>query len=208
MNFKVQLKSITPEAEKTIGYIARVSSNHQDNPEVSGLIRYCVKHGHWSILEHAFATMEINTSRMISAQILRHTSFRFQEFSQRYAEAVNYVTYPARRQDTKNRQNSIDDIPAAVQGEWIRRQQQSWEVAKANYDWAIGQGIAKECARAVLPMQTQTKLYMTGSIRSWVHYLQVRTDPSTQAEHRAIALEIQKILAEHLPIVAEAVGWN
>ena len=204
----VELITITPDAEKLIAYCARVSSPNQENPEIAKLLAYCIKHQHWSIFEQASMTVEIETSRMISAQILRHRSFVFQEFSQRYAEAQEIVLCEARRQDTKNRQNSIDDLDEDIKEEWLVRQRYGFLAALQSYQWALNNGIAKECARAVLPMQTKTKLYMTGSIRSWIHYLELRTGPDTQKEHRDIANAIKRIFIEQLPVTSEALGWN
>ena len=204
----VELITITPDAEKLIAYCARVSSPNQENPEIAKLLAYCIKHQHWSIFEQASMTVEITTSRMISAQILRHRSFVFQEFSQRYAEAQEIVLCESRRQDTKNRQNSIDDLSNAIKDEWLRHQEYHFERCLILYEWALKNGIAKECARAVLPMQTKTKLYMTGSIRSWIHYLELRTGPDTQKEHRDIAVAIKRIFVEQLPVTSEALGWN
>lgn len=204
----VKLVSLTPDAEKLIAYCARVSSPNQENPEYAKLLAYCIQHKHYSIFEQAFMSVEIETTRMISAQILRHRSFTFQEFSQRYAEAQHFEIYEARRQDSKNRQNSIDDLSPEVKAEWQARQLANCERVVADYNWALENGIAKECARAVLPMQTATRLYMTGSIRSWIHYLEVRCSPDTQLEHRVIALEIKKIFVQSLPVVAEALGWT
>ena len=204
----VELITITPDAEKLIAYCARVSSPNQENPEIAKLLAYCIKHQHWSIFEQASMTVEIETSRMISAQILRHRSFVFQEFSQRYAEAQEIVLSEARRQDTKNRQNSIDDLNDAIKEDWIELQENIFRWALEGYHWALHNGIAKECARAVLPMQTKTKLYMTGSIRSWIHYLELRTGPDTQKEHRDIADAIKRIFVEQLPVTSEALGWN
>lgn len=204
----VRLIAITPNAEELIAYCARVSSPHQDNPEIEKLLRYCIAHGHWSIFEQASATFEITTSRAISAQILRHRSFCFQEFSQRYAAAQEYVPCNARRQDITNRQNSIDNIDDLVQIAWLNRQQNNWDRAMAEYRWALDIGIAKECARMVLPMQTMTRLYMTGNIRNWIHYLAVRCGEDTQLEHRDIAKDIRNILAEQLPVIATTLDWN
>ena len=204
----VKLVTITPEAEKLIAYCARVSSPNQENPEIAKLLAYCIKHQHWSIFEQASMTVEITTSRMISAQILRHRSFVFQEFSQRYAEAQEFILCEARRQDTKNRQNSIDDLDADIQKEWIDKQLDVNAKALQIYYWALDNGIAKECARAVLPMQTKTKLYMTGSIRSWIHYLELRTGIDTQKEHRDIAGAIKFLFVTELPVIAEALGWT
>lgn len=203
----VKLICITDDAEATMAYVARVSSPHQENPEYARLLKYCLDHQHWSVFEHASATVEITTSRMISAQILRHRSFTFSEFSQRYSEAQAFVPYQARRQDEKNRQNSIDDLDDDVLRAWEHRQRKNWDRALSDYRWAIDHGIAKECARAVLPMQTATRIYMTGSIRSWITYLALRTSPDTQLEHREIALAIREILSQHLPTIAEAAGW-
>ena len=205
---QVKLISVTPDAEKIIAYCARVSSQDQSNPEISKLLKYCIKHGHWSIFETGHMTVEIETSRAISAQLLRHRSFTFQEFSQRYQEVANsnLELYDARRQDNKNRQNSIDDLSEEVKLEWERRQEENWTNAHTHYEWAINNGIAKECARMVLPLQTSTKLYMTGSIRSWIHYLSVRSlESGTQKEHADIAEEISKIFANQFPIIFEAV---
>lgn len=204
----VELIAITPEAEKLIAHCARVSSPNQENPEYAKLLAYCIKHRHWSIMEQASMTVEIQTSRMISAQILRHRSFQFQEFSQRYAEVQDYVPYEARRQDEKNRQNSIDDLDDWIKEMWLELQQDHFAASQRLYKWALNHGIAKECARAVLPMQTATKLYMTGSIRSWIHYLDVRCSEDTQKEHRDIALAIKGIFVRELPVVAEALGWT
>lgn len=204
----VELITITPDAEKLIAYCARVSSPNQENPEIAKLLAYCIKHQHWSIFEQASMTVEIETSRMISAQILRHRSFVFQEFSQRYAEAQEIVLCEARRQDTKNRQNSIDDLSDEIKDQWLRMQEHSFRWTLDAYNWALENGIAKECARAVLPMQTKTKLYMTGSIRSWIHYLELRTGPDTQKEHRDIADAIKRIFVEQLPVTSEALGWS
>ncbi len=204
----LRLVSITENAEDLIAYCARVSSPHQENPEIAKLLRYCLDHKHVSIFEQASATFEITTSRAISAQLLRHRSFKFQEFSQRYAVAQEYVRYEGRRQDDKNRQNSIDDLDEGVQRAWLYRQQRNWDRAMTEYRWALENGIAKECARMVLPMQTMTRLYMTGDIRSWIHYLEVRCGEDTQLEHRKIALEIKNKLAERLPVIAEALAWS
>jgi thymidylate synthase (FAD) len=203
----VKLISVTPDAEKTIAYIARVSSPNQENPEIARLISYCITHGHWSILEHGHMTVEISTSRMITPQILRHWSARFQEFSQRYAEVQEYVQYAARRQDVKNRQNSIDDLPEDIKLEWLRRQEAHWVRSMSHYKWALDKGIAKECARAVLPLQTATKIYMTADIRTWAHYISLRSNEATQLEHRVIADEIKAVFIEQFPVISEALGW-
>lgn len=206
---EVKLIWITPDAEKLIGYTARVSSPKQDNPEVTGLLAYCIKHKHWSIFEMASACIEINTSRAIAQQILRHRSFHFQEFSQRYAEVPEdgIEIYEARRQDTKNRQNSIDDLDPRIKKHWIERQQKNWRLAYMDYTWALQNGIAKECARMILPVQTKTKMYMTGTIRDWIHYINLRTDNGTQLEHKEIAEKIKAILIKELPTISKALNW-
>ena len=204
----IKVISMTKDAEKLMAYCARVSSPHQDNPEFSKLFDYCITHGHWSVFEQAFLTVEITTSRAISAQLLRHRSFTFQEHSMRYAASNSgYQVSQARRQDKTNRQNSIDDLSDSIKEQWIFRQKEHFLNAMDHYNWAIENGIAKECARSVLPLQTTTRLYMTGSIRSWIHYLMVRTHKDTQLEHRDIAVEIQRIFVSLLPTVSGALGW-
>jgi len=196
--------------EGLVAYMARVSSSDQKNPSYAGLIRYCMNHGHWSILETGNATFEIETSRAISAQILRHRSFSFQEFSQRYqsVDESGIELFIARRQDVKNRQNSIDDLDETVKQEWEDRQLENWRSAFDHYRWALDNGIAKECARAVLPVQARTRMFMNGTLRSWVHYINLRTDPATQKEHRDVAEEIKKQLVKAFPVIAEAAGWK
>ena len=209
----VKLVSVTPDAEKTIGYIARVSNpNNQDNPKVAGLLSYCIKHGHWSVFEQAHMTLEINTSRGIAAQILRHRSFTFQEFSQRYADTnllTSEIPVPdLRSQDTKNRQNSVDDIStekkSTLQGQIARHFAESIDL----YDELLRQGVAKECARFVLPLAVGTRIFMTGSVRSWIHYIDLRSANGTQKEHMDIAEECKLIFCEQFPIVAEANGYT
>lgn len=206
---EVKLVWITPDTEKLIGYTARVSSSNQDNPDVAGLLAYCIKNNHWSIFEMASACIEINTSRAIAQQILRHRSFHFQEFSQRYAEVpedgVEY--YEARRQDTKNRQNSVDDLSQMIKYDWYTKQIKLWQQARKEYQWALDNGIAKECARMILPVQTATKIYMTGTIRDWIHYINLRTANGTQLEHKEIAEKIKAILIKELPNIAKACNW-
>jgi len=205
----VKLISITPEAEKIMGYCARVSNpDNQNNPEVYKLLAYCIKNLHWSIFEMAHLTVEIQTSRAISAQILRHRSFNFQEFSARYQQVNDYVTYQARRQDVKNRQNSIDDLPAGDKIWFEEAQQKVWLTAKNLYDRALERGIAKESCRFLLPMNSKTTIYMSGNIRSWITYIQVRTDPSTQLEHRELAEQVKSIFIDQLPQVSKALGWT
>lgn len=203
----VKLISITPEAEKTIMYCARVSNPKNQDSENTKLLDYCIKHGHWSVFEMAHMTIEIVTSRAIAAQILRHRSFSFQEFSQRYAEAQEFEIYEARSQDPKNRQNSIDNM-SEQDKKWFKEAQETIQNdAYYLYNKALEKGIAKEQARFLLPLSTQTKLYMTGSIRSWLHYLDVRCGSGTQLEHAEIANEIKKIFIEQLPVIAKAKGW-
>lgn len=205
---EVKLISVTPDAEKTIGYCARVSNpKNQDNPDVSKLLSYCIKNGHWSIFEMSNMVVEINTTRGIAAQILRHRSFSFQEFSQRYAEALGFEYNPPRRQDKKNRQNSLDDLSNDTK-EWYRDAVLSiHEESEHLYQLALDKGIAKECARFLLPLSTKTRMYMNGTVRSWIHYIKLRTDPSTQKEHRDIAEEIKSIFKTQFPITADALDW-
>ena len=203
----VKLISITPDSENLIAYCARVSSNQQDNPSISKLLRYCIKHKHWSIFETAYLTVEINTSRAISAQILRHRSFTFQEFSQRYAAVPDFITYDARRQDKKNRQASIDDM-SIEDKHWFSVAQDRVQALTASlYLDALDKGIAKEQARFLLPMSSKTKIYMTGNIRSWIHYLELRTAIETQKEHRDIARQVKEIFKQELPIISGALEW-
>ena len=208
---KVCLVTVTPDAEKTIGYIARVSNpNNQDNPKVEGLLKYCIKHGHWSIFEQAHMTLEINTTRAIAAQILRHRSFTFQEFSQRYAD-TNLLDAPVvpelRRQDTKNRQNSIDDIAETEKAYLQGRISQYFKEGMDLYNDLLSKGIAKECARFVLPLATPTRIYMTGSARSWMHYIQLRTANGTQKEHMDIANLCRDHFICNFPTISKALGW-
>ena len=208
---KVCLVSVTPDAEKTIGYVARVSNpNNQDNPKVAGLLAYCIKHGHWSIFEQAHMTLEINTTRGIAAQILRHRSFTFQEFSQRYAD-TNLLDKPQvpelRRQDTKNRQNSIDDIDETEKAFLQGRISQYFQEGIDLYTDLLSKGIAKECARFVLPLATPTRIYMTGSARSWMHYIQLRTGHGTQKEHMDIANLCRDHFICNFPTISKALGW-
>ena len=203
----VKLVAITPKAEELIAYCARVSSSNQFNPNISKLLTYCIDHGHWSVFETPYITMEINTSRAISAQILRHRSFTFQEFSQRYAAVADFETYPARRQDSKNRQNSIDNMNGEDRAWFECAQDRVQTLSSFLYYEALDKGIAKEQARFLLPMSSKTKLYMTGNVRSWIHYLNLRCHVDTQKEHRDIALAIREILKKELPIISKAVAW-
>lgn len=201
---KVNLINITTDAEKTMAYLARVSS--EDQRDDVNLLGYCAKHGHWSVFEMADMTVEIKTSRAIAQQILRHRSFHFQEFSQRYAEVedLSYELCGARRKDPKNRQNSIDNLNEYVKESFEDCQKQVWDLAYGFYKNSLQSGIAKECARMLLPLNTATRMYMKGTIRDWVHYIRVRTDPSTQKEHRDVAQEIKMIFATELPTVYQA----
>lgn len=206
----MQVKFIhaTPDAENIIAYCARVSSPNQDNPEYARLLKYCIKNKHWSVFEMASMCIEIETSRAIAQQILRHRSFHFQEFSQRYATATSFQTYGARRQDSKNRQNSIDDMIEADK-KWFDRAQDMMQ-AQANhlYNEALDRGIAKEQARFLLPLSTTTKLYMHGTIRDWIHYLNLRTGNGTQLEHKEIADAIKNIFLDKFPVICEALEWR
>ena len=208
----VKLVSVTPEAEQTMGYVARVSNpKNQDNPNVSGLLGYCIKHGHWSVFEQAYMTLEIETTRGLAAQILRHRSFTYQEFSQRYAD-VSYIREDIplpelRSQDTKNRQNSIDDVDPDVVERFNRDMRKHFDAGIDLYKSMLHAGIAKECARFVLPLATPTKIYMTGSCRSWIHYIKLRSGHGTQKEHMDIANECKKIFSHTFPVVAEALAW-
>jgi thymidylate synthase (FAD) len=196
---------ITPDAEKLIGKIARVSNpNNEDNPNVEGLLKYLIKHKHWSPFEMASMCVEIETTRAISPQILRHRSFSFQEFSQRYAPAMAVELPRLRRQDTKNRQNSIDDIAEETAEYYEKRIEDHFRESEALYESLLHSGVAKECARAVLPINTGTRMYMSGSIRSWLHYCDLRAWHGTQWEHTQIALNCMDILKDVVPTVARA----
>jgi thymidylate synthase (FAD) len=199
----VKLIAITPDAEKTMAYVARVSSPNQANPDTQKLLAYCMRNAHWSVFEHAFITLEIETSRAIARQLLRHRSFSFSEFSQRYSQVkAEHVPVQARRQDTKNRQASHTDLPKEHTDWFAMAQMRAYDGALNVYREALRRGIAKECARAVLPEgMTPSRLYMSGSVRSWLHYLQVRLGNGTQQEHMEVARAIQVVLKEALPDV-------
>ena len=208
----VRLISVTPDAEKTMGYVARVSNpSNQENPKVAGLLKYCVNHQHWSVFEQAFMTLEIETTRGLAAQILRHRSFTYQEFSQRYADSSllgETIPLPElRRQDTKNRQNSIDDIDPFTVQKYQMLMQDHFKDAMELYQKMLDEGIAKECARFVLPLATPTRLYMSGSCRSWIHYITLRSANGTQKEHMDIAEACKQIFVEQFPTVSEALEW-
>ncbi|AXQ70455.1 thymidylate synthase [Synechococcus phage S-T4] len=205
--------SVTPDAEKNIAYCARVSNpNNQENEKIAGLLKYCINHKHWSIFEQAFMTLEITTTRGLAAQILRHRSFTYQEFSQRYADssllAEEIPMFDLRRQDTKNRQNSIDDIDEFTKQEFEIQIQRYFREGMDLYKAMLDKGIAKECARFVLPLATPTKLYMSGSVRSWIHYIDLRSANGTQKEHMDIANECKCLFAGEFPVIAEALGWT
>lgn len=208
----VELISITPDSEKTIAYCARVSNpKGQDRDEYAKLLKYCIDHGHWSIFEMANMVLEINTTRGIAAQILRHRSFSFQEFSQRYAETnlLEDVEAPELRgQDEKNRQNSLDNVADNDKITWTRIIEDHFRKSQYIYDEMIKVGIAKECARFVLPLATPTKMYMNGTIRSWIHYINLRSGHGTQKEHMDIANKCKDIFVQQLPVVSEALGWK
>ena len=209
---EVKLISVSPDSEKHMAYCARVSNpNNQENDKYAGLLRYCIKHQHWSIFEQAFMTLEINTTRGLAAQILRHRSFTYQEFSQRYADSSllgDSIPLPQlRKQDEKNRQNSTDDLdPILIQDLEIRMQNHFKDGMKL-YKIMLDAGVAKECARFVLPLATPTRLYMSGSVRSWIHYIELRSGHGTQKEHMDIANACKKIFTEQFPTVAEAMEW-
>tara|TARA_B100000902_G_scaffold251754_1_gene238181 strand:+ start:80 stop:718 length:639 start_codon:yes stop_codon:yes gene_type:complete len=209
---QVTLLQATPNPEETMAYIARVSNpKNQDNPSFEGLLKYCIKHGHWSVFEQAYMTLEIQTSRAIAAQILRHRSFTYQEFSQRYADSTllsKSIPLPKlRRQDTKNRQNSIDDVDPFVNQQFEMAMQRYFDEGLDLYKTMLDKGIAKECARMVLPLAVPTRIYMTGSCRSWIHYIALRSANGTQAEHMDIANQAKVIFCEQYPTVGKAMEW-
>ena len=207
----VKLVSVTPDAEQLMAYIARVSNpSNQDNEKYAGLLKYCIKHNHWSVFEQSTMTLEIETTRAIAAQILRHRSFTFQEFSQRYASSndLGDIDLPElRRQDTKNRQNSIDDLDSEMVDKLNRQMITLFSSAKGLYTQMLDAGVAKECARMVLPLCTPTRIYMTGSCRSWIHYINLRSAHGTQKEHMDIAEGCRKVFTEPFPSVSEALEW-
>ena len=202
-----ELPAALQNTEGLLAYAARVSSPKQDNESYVGLLKYCINNNHWSVFEMVDMTIEIETSRAIAQQILRHRSFSFQEFSQRYAQASAFEIYKARRQDTKNRQNSIDDMSSEVQ-EWFKETQLSLQSAAiSRYGEALRLGIAKEQARFLLPLGITTKLYMKGSVRSWIHYLELRCANGTQKEHKDIADSIKEIFKKQFPTISQALDW-
>ena len=208
----VQFVSVTPDAEKTMAYIARVSNPaNQDNEKYAGLLKYCIKHNHWSVFEQSSMTLEIETTRAIAAQILRHRSFTYQEFSQRYAAstALGSITLPElRKQDLKNRQNSTDDLDPKLVESLNKQMDTLFSSALSLYNQMLEDGVAKECARMVLPLCTPTRIYMTGSCRSWIHYIILRSAHGTQKEHMVIAEGCRKVFTEQFPSVSEALEWD
>ncbi len=213
MNHHATLLSVTPDAEKHIAYCARVSNpKNQDNDSFEGLLKYCIKHKHWSIFEQAFMTLELSTTRAIAAQVLRHRSFTYQEFSQRYADSSllgKTIPLPElRRQDTKNRQNSTDDLDPFENQKMQIQMQTLFDSSMALYEQMLDRGVAKECARNVLPMCIPTKMYMSGSIRSWVHYIDLRSANGTQKEHMDLANSCKEIFVEQFPTISQALDWS
>ena len=212
MNQNIKLISVTPDAEKHMAYVARVSNpKNQDNEKFSGLLKYCIEHGHWSVFEQAYMTVEINTTRGLAAQILRHRSFTYQEFSQRYADAnllSEKIPLPKlRRQDKKNRQNSTDDVDEWVVQKYDILMEEHFRNSMDLYNKMLEDGIAKECARFVLPLSTPTRIYMTGSCRSWIHYINLRSAHGTQKEHMDVAKGVRQVFSEQFPTVSEALSW-
>ena len=210
---EVKLISVSPNAEKHMAYCARVSNpNNQENEKYAGLLRYCIKHQHWSIFEQAFMTIEINTTRGLAAQILRHRSFTYQEFSQRYADSSllgDSIPLPQlRKQDEKNRQNSTDDLDPILIQELEVKMMNYFRDGMKLYKEMLDAKVAKECARFVLPLATPTRLYMSGSVRSWIHYIELRSGHGTQKEHMDIANSCKSIFTEQFPTVAEALEWT
>ena len=208
----VKLISVTPDAEKTMAYVARVSNPaNQDNENYAKLLAYCIKHNHWSVFEQSFMTLEIETNRGIAAQILRHRSFTYQEFSQRYADSsLLGETIPVpelRRQDTKNRQNSIDDLSEELKADLWLKINDHFKEGMELYKQLLDAEVAKECARFVLPLATPTRIYMSGSCRSWIHYINLRSANGTQKEHMDIALACKEVFKEQFPAVSEALEW-
>jgi len=208
----VKLITSTPNAEKSMAYIARVSNpKNQDNQDFTKLLGYCIKNEHWSVFEQAYMTLQIETNRGIAAQILRHRSFTFQEFSQRYADSRQLGEIPLpelRRQDKKNRQNSISDLSEELVSEFNKKIKHQFNINKQLYEEMLEAGIAKECARFVLPLATPTRIYMTGSCRSWIHYINLRTANGTQKEHMDIAYECKNIFSKEYPTVSSALNWS
>ena len=211
------VKLVTAGSEDIVAYCARVSNPaNQDNKDIAGLLRYCMRHGHWSVFEMANAVLEVNTTRDIGRQLLRHRSFSFQEFSQRYSNVgdleVPFEFRECRTQDTKNRQNSnqldlTNEDNRDLSNLWYAKQQSVLRTAREAYEWSLANGIAKEQARALLPEGlTKSRLYVNGTLRSWIHFIQVRSDKSTQKEHREIAEQAKEVLSTVFPITIGALN--
>ena len=208
-----KLITITPDAEKLMAYVARVSNPaNQDNENYAGLLRYCIKHNHWSVFEQSSMTLELETTRAIAAQVLRHRSFTYQEFSQRYAStqllSQDIPVPDLRRQDTKNRQNSTDDLDLLTKVQLMGKIEEHFMKSRALYEELLLHDVAKECARMVMPLATPTKIYMTGTCRSWIHYIELRSANGTQKEHMDLAESCKQIFIEQFPTVAEALEWS
>ena len=209
MYHTVSLVHTTPDAEQLIAYMARVSNpDNQDNPESERLIRYLIKHKHWSPFEMVNMCVQIETTRSVAAQILRHRSFSFQEFSQRYAQVVEPAILPKlRRQDAKNRQNSIDNLDPVTVDEFNIKMESLFQLSESLYNEMLAAGVAKECARDILPLSTPTKLYMNGTLRSWIHYIDLRTANGTQHEHKLVAQGAKQLFIEQFPLISKAI-WS
>ncbi len=209
----VKLVTVTPDAESLVVYMARVSnpSNQELGTNNDRLLKYLITHKHWSPFEMVHMVLEINTTRAVAAQILRHRSFSFQEFSQRYADVKELTTTiqlpHLRRQDQTNRQNSIDDLDTTKTQIFYRRIAQHFEEAQDIYREMVSSGVAKECAREVLPLATPTRMYMAGSVRSYLHYIELRTGNGTQLEHKLIAEQIKAIFCKEFPVISKAMNW-
>ena len=208
----VKLISVTPDAEKMMAYVARVSNpNNQENPNYAKLLGYCIKHNHWSVFEQSFMTLELETTRGVAAQVLRHRSFTYQEFSQRYADTnllSDKIPVPTlRRQDDKNRQNSIDDLDPEDIEKMNHIIEELFKDSQDVYAMLLKKGVAKECARFVLPLATPTRIYMTGSLRSWIHYIELRTGHGTQKEHMDLAMLCKDHFICNFPTISKALGW-
>ncbi len=207
---KVRLITSTPGIEEHMAYVARVSSPNQDNPEFKKLLKYCLRKGHWSVFEHGYITLEIDTTRAIARQIIRHRSFAFSEFSQRYAAVQDEPTFvEVRTQDQKNRQSSHPTNDPILQKYFETAQAEVWHIAQTHYQNALHMGIAKEQARALLPEgMTPSRIYMSGTVRSWIHYIQVRSENGTQKEHSDVALACKDVLRGVIPTIIEILDEN
>lgn len=207
----IEFVSITPDAEMHMSFCARVSNpKNQKHGECYKLLKYCIDHKHWSVFESSYMTLKINTSIAISRQILRHRSFTFQEFSQRYStvsDIGDFLEIELRRQDNKNRQNSIDDLDENLKYSYEKRIKVLLGNIKNLYNEMIDSGVAKECARLILPMVTPTSMYMTGNCRQWIHYIQLREDNGTQLEHQKVAKDIKNVFIQKFPLVSKALEW-